>query len=638
MVDLVFDTMCAHKETQEWQNIEWLVLDITDAFWTLGLRPRERRFFVGKLRGRYFVYNRLAQGSRGAPLAWCRFFALVGRLTLALFSKRECREQAYVDDPAFTITGSERGRRRTMAIIVLVWRCLNLELAFRKGQTGRKISWIGSTLILARSGVLATLQSDTVDELKALLSDVASANVVSIKALRSLAGKLCNAARLLTAWRPFLNDIWAALTAPTGNAPRGTVWVRQILPAVRWFIAFLQCEGALIMRPFLFQAYVLPASRIVFTLDASPWGYGGVLLEDGEFSEYFHAPVSQDDIDILGAKIGSADSQQLFESLAMLLALRIWKAKWHQFRSAVAVRGDNVTMLTMLVHFRGKSPALATVAREVALEVAGAAYRPVSAEHIPGVANSVADALSRMHAPSVGGGSPNTLPACLARCTRVEVPARPRAWYRALSCHVDPPAAEGIGEGSTEGKQTCRRVICPPGNGFQTLASDARKQKCAPACGSRGTFGVGGPPTPNKTRAVRRMNKCQVSPDVAFILQAAFLGCYGACHIAYDQNIVGQAPGGGSPRLLVVCGAAPCGGSLRSARAVGPTYACDWFCVPVNMVGREVLGLRDSSSGARRARAGPTPGGGSPRLLVVCGAALGGGSPRPARAAGGSAI
>ena len=41
------------------------------------------------------------------------------------------------------------------------------------------------------------------------------------------------------------------------------------------------------------------------------------------------------------------------------------------------------------------------------------------------------------------------------------------------------------------------------------------------------------------------MNKCQVSPDVAFILQAAFLGCYGACHIAYDQNIVGQAPAAG---------------------------------------------------------------------------------------------
>jgi hypothetical protein len=117
VVDLVFDSLSAHRESQNWQSIEWLVLDITDAFWTLGLRNSERKFFVGKLRGRYFVYNRLAQGSRGAPLAWCRFFALIARLTLSLFHKRECRGQAYVDDPAFTVVGQVQARRRAMPII-----------------------------------------------------------------------------------------------------------------------------------------------------------------------------------------------------------------------------------------------------------------------------------------------------------------------------------------------------------------------------------------------------------------------------------------------------------------------------------------------------------------------------------------
>ncbi len=125
IIDLVHDTLGAHAVHLDFGLLEWLVLDVVDAFWTLGLRPRERRFFVGKLRGRYYVYNRLAQGSRGAPLSWCRFFALVIRLTAALFRKDELTAEGHVDEPIFTIAGSLSQRTRAKALIVLVWRVLN---------------------------------------------------------------------------------------------------------------------------------------------------------------------------------------------------------------------------------------------------------------------------------------------------------------------------------------------------------------------------------------------------------------------------------------------------------------------------------------------------------------------------------
>lgn len=48
-------------------DIEWLVLDVSDAFWTLGLLGAERLLFVGKPTGQFYIYRRLAQGSR---LAW----------------------------------------------------------------------------------------------------------------------------------------------------------------------------------------------------------------------------------------------------------------------------------------------------------------------------------------------------------------------------------------------------------------------------------------------------------------------------------------------------------------------------------------------------------------------------------------
>ena len=53
----------------------------------------------------------------------------------------------------------------------------------------------------------------------------------------------------------------------------------------------------------------------------------------------------------------------------MLIALRVWRNKWRQLRSMVAVRGDSVTMLTMVVRLKCSSPALGIIARELAFDV-----------------------------------------------------------------------------------------------------------------------------------------------------------------------------------------------------------------------------------------------------------------------------
>ncbi len=89
-------------------------------------------------------------------------------------------------------------------------------------------------------------------------------------------------------------------------------------------------------------------------------------------------------------------------------------------------------MLTMVLQFIGASYGLNIVAREVALELADAAYRPLVAEHIHGVANTLADALSRVGDPAKVW----QLPAQLRDAVRAGAPQRPRSWYRVLG----PPA------------------------------------------------------------------------------------------------------------------------------------------------------------------------------------------------------
>ena len=258
-----------------------------------------------------------------------------------------------MDDPAFTFTGSAAQRRRCKALVVLAWRCINLDLSFKKGQYGQSIVWIGCRLRMTKDGVIALLQSEAVLEMQRMVSDILASNVVSEKVLCSLAGKLSNAARVLTAWRPFLGEIWAALSSGSGNAPSGCIWVRQVAPALQWFAAFLCQRSLSIMRPFLFKAYETRADRTMFVVDASPWGYGAVLVVGGVIMEYFSAPVSEDDCAILNIVKGSPDRQQVCEALAMLIALRVWRDSWRQWRTSVAVRGDNVTMLTMVLHFKG---------------------------------------------------------------------------------------------------------------------------------------------------------------------------------------------------------------------------------------------------------------------------------------------
>ena len=56
----------------------------------------------------------------------------------------------------------------------------------------------------------------------------------------------------------------------------------------------------------------------------------------------------------------------------------------------MTVRGDNVTTLTMVCYFKGSTPQLAIIAREIALVCARATYKPAIVEHVPGVATCVA--------------------------------------------------------------------------------------------------------------------------------------------------------------------------------------------------------------------------------------------------------
>ena len=69
-------------------SVEAFVLDFTDAFWQVPVRPEEQRFYcaTAKLDGEklYLAFLRAPQGSTNGPTLWARVIALVSRLTQSL--------------------------------------------------------------------------------------------------------------------------------------------------------------------------------------------------------------------------------------------------------------------------------------------------------------------------------------------------------------------------------------------------------------------------------------------------------------------------------------------------------------------------------------------------------------------------
>jgi hypothetical protein len=431
-------------------GVEQFVLDYTDAFWQVPLHPDERRYFVGMVRGIVLSYLRSAQGSRNGPLSWSVVVSLALRAAQSMFrvsclpkgdhaatqaerrAEPSLRMQTYVDDPAFSVRGTRPQRDRAYSMVVLLWLSFGFDLAFAKGVRGRTVSWIGVQISVGPTWVRATIKPDRVLELLNMTEKILQGgNVLSIKDMRTYVAKAANFAMLLFAWRPFLGEIWAAVSGKDGGstgAPTGCLWKKQIAPAVRWISAFLKNEQGTIQRVYTLQGHRGGGAQILICSDACPWGFGSAIFIDGIAVEYFTAQLDEHDCSIFQQKIGDPAGQQAWEALAIVVSLRMWVKYWRRSRVTLEVRSDNITALTMLTSFKGSGHSMSILAREIALDLGCGIFRPDVCSHSPGVAHKVADALSRRFAPEFS----YSLPACLQQAAEIAPPSRPRSYYRSL--------------------------------------------------------------------------------------------------------------------------------------------------------------------------------------------------------------
>ena len=150
---------------------------------------------------------------------------------------------------------------------------------------------------------------------------------------------------------------------------------------------------------------------------------------------WFASELSDFDFKFFNFERGSPDGQQCWEALAASVALRLWKSRWRSQRVRLNVRGDSVAMLTLLIKFKApaRSRSLGVIAREIALDVAEAAYAPDVTVHIPGIANKTADVLPRLSSPSTPGVPPPEVPDRLRTVPQALPGARSERYFSSLT-------------------------------------------------------------------------------------------------------------------------------------------------------------------------------------------------------------
>jgi len=254
-------------------------------------------------------------------------------------------------------------------------------------------------------------------------------------ALDTILGKAGRLAYIVPACRPFVTALWGALSGSTlansagrrREAPPGRHAARRFAAAARWLRILLKpplpTDSLLHLETVVSrQRAAIDPTHACIQCDASLWGGGSVLFVQGRAREYICTAWSEASARRLGVEIGSAEGQTAWEYLILFLSLLCWADSFRD--TGVACMGDNLASLSGILAMKGKSN-LTKITRELAWRKCRQRWH-YSAGHLPSERNTLADALSRVSAPS--GADAKAFPEELLRVPERKLPQESSWW------------------------------------------------------------------------------------------------------------------------------------------------------------------------------------------------------------------
>jgi len=348
-------------------------VDIRNAFRLCPVRPADWAHLGIEWQGKFYYDRVLPFGLRSAPFifnafadAVCWVLADVGKLNDLMH---------YLDDylnitcPDLALATGQR------SVILDLLAYLNIPVADEKveGPT-TKLVFLG--LELDTVALTMRVPDDKVQDIVHILTDIVSRGSVRRRDLVSAVGKLSFAARAITAGRTFLRRLYDLMRATQDTPSLVLRLPAAVLEDLTWWLEALTAWNG---KSFLLFNEWTPAPDFELQTDASgSWGYGAYFQGrwlNGSWPE---------ELQLL-----SIEFKELY---AIVTACHTWGHEWTRRR--IRFHCDNAAVVACIKSGTSRSEPIMKLIRSL-YHVSVKHSFLVSAVHIPGVANTIADSLSR---------------------------------------------------------------------------------------------------------------------------------------------------------------------------------------------------------------------------------------------------
>ena len=374
-----------------------LKMDLKDAYRVVPIHPGDQHLLGISWKGCVYIDRSLPFGLRSAPKL---FTAVADAMAWALFSRGIKYVLHYLDDFLFVTPPQEAVSVRRVA--EATFEELGVPVATHKTEgPGTQVTFLG--FLLDTDAFQLRLPEEKLKRMRELVDGWRTRQSCTRRELESLLGSLSHAAVAVRPGRLFLRQLFGLLSAVS----RPFHYIRLNLATradLAWWAFFLQeWNGVSLLQ------YRHPLVH-VFSDASGSFGCGAVVPNGAWFNQEWPSCWSEKDI---SAK----------ELIPIVLAAALWGPHWPG--KQVLFHTDNLAVVQVIKNMNAANQLLCNLLR--CLYFYAAHYRfTFTAEHIPGVKNVAADALSRDNLPLFHSLFPqvprHTIPHTLAQLLLLQIP------------------------------------------------------------------------------------------------------------------------------------------------------------------------------------------------------------------------
>lgn len=353
-------------------------VDLKAAYRSVAISPKCYKFsglkwkFEGDSHVTYMVDKKLMFGSKLAPGIFHRLSQAVKRM----LKKRGIEACVVYLDDFLIIAPTEEACIRAMNILITLLRKLGFSISWSKvAGPSQSITFLGVNIDTIR--MMLELPQDKLHETIALIDKFSSMKRASRKQLQSLAGKLNWASSVVRGGRTYLRRILDMIQPLRAQNHKSKLSNEFHADVFWWKHCLCHFHGKSIISNY--------TTTQVVTTDACTEGSGYFWNGDWGYTNWRADYPQSYDLHI--------NEKEMF---AALFAARQWAHLWSG--SVVLFGTDNITTRSALHKKTSGNPRIMAALREMfALSVIF--DFDFDAFHIPGIHNSLADSISRLHQP-----------------------------------------------------------------------------------------------------------------------------------------------------------------------------------------------------------------------------------------------